>query len=181
MPYEDKMGRKYIFGDFWPIELEPFAYNETKAQEHFPLSKDEVLNKGYRWRDKSAQNYTITHDIKNIPDSISEVSDDITEGVLECLHKGICLDNCTIGFKVLKSELEFYRRMKLPLPRLCPNCRHMQRIQKASPFKLWNRECACDKNHSHHTGKCEIKFETSYSSDRPEIVYCEKCYQQEVY
>jgi len=25
------------------------------------------------------------------------------------------------------------------------------------------------------------EFETAYAPDRPEIVYCEKCYQQEVY
>lgn len=28
---------------------------------------------------------------------------------------------------------------------------------------------------------CQNEFETSYSPDRPEIIYCEKCYQQEIY
>ena len=28
---------------------------------------------------------------------------------------------------------------------------------------------------------CKNKIKTTYSQDRPEIVYCEKCYQQEVY
>ena len=27
----------------------------------------------------------------------------------------------------------------------------------------------------------DIEFETTYSPDRSEIIYCEKCYQQEVY
>jgi hypothetical protein len=36
-------------------------------------------------------------------------------------------------------------------------------------------------NHFHGDKKCEVEFETSYAPDRPEIVYCEKCYQQEVY
>ena len=49
-------------------------------------------------------------------------------------------------------------------------------------MKLWERTCMCDKkDHLHGEKKCEIEFETSYSPDRPEIVYCEKCYQQEVY
>ena len=40
----------------------------------------------------------------------------------------------------------------------------------------------CDKtNHHNHKGKCDVEFETSYAPDRPEIIYCEKCYQQEVY
>ena len=34
--------------------------------------------------------------------------------------------------------------------------------------------------HSHHKGKCPNEFETSYAPDRPEIVYCEQCYQAEV-
>ncbi len=30
------------------------------------------------------------------------------------------------------------------------------------------------------TKQCPNEFETSYAPERPEIVYCEKCYQQEV-
>ena len=30
-------------------------------------------------------------------------------------------------------------------------------------------------------GKCTNEFETSYAPERPEIVYCESCYQKEVY
>jgi hypothetical protein len=77
--------------------------------------------------------------------------------------------------------LQFYRRMNLPLPRLCPNCRHYQRLKQRNPLKLWHRTCMCGKAGHFHTGKCEVEFETSYAPDRPEIVYCEKCYQQEVY
>ena len=35
--------------------------------------------------------------------------------------------------------------------------------------------------HSHGESRCEEKFKTGYSPEREEIVYCEKCYQQEVY
>ncbi len=181
-PYLDKKGRSYVYGDFWPIELSPFTYNETKAQEHFPLTKEEALEKGYRWRDRVFGEYKISFEAKNLPDLIDDVEDGIEDGVIECEHVGKCVDNCTVGFKILKSELEFYRRMKLPLPRLCPNCRHMDRVNRANPFKLWDRVCMCDKqNHTHGEGKCEVEFKTSYSPDSPEIVYCEKCYQQEVY
>jgi hypothetical protein len=47
-------------------------------------------------------------------------------------------------------------------------------------MKLWHRQCMCSKNHPHHGGRCSNEFETSYSPDRKEIVYCEQCYNSEV-
>ncbi len=38
-----------------------------------------------------------------------------------------------------------------------------------------------DKNHFHGVEKCSVGFKTAYAPDRPEIVYCESCYKQEVY
>jgi len=31
------------WGEFFPASLSPFGYNETVAQEYFPLSREEVL------------------------------------------------------------------------------------------------------------------------------------------
>ena len=81
----------------------------------------------------------------------------------------------------------------LPLPRSCPNCRYRVRLEERNPVMSWTRKCDCagkkSKNglyentitHFHGEGGCAVEFKTSYSPDRPEIVYCEKCYQQEVY
>lgn len=35
-------------------------------------------------------------------------------------------------------------------------------------------------NHFHGDNHCPNEFETSYAPERPEIVYCEDCYQNEV-
>jgi len=173
MPYVDKMGNIYKYGEFFPIEESPFAYNDTTAQEFFPLNKEEALKQGYKWHDKEARKYNI--DIKNedIPLYIINVDDDILGKVIECSHKGDCNHQCTEAFKIVPEELSFYKRMGLPLPHLCPNCRHYERLSQRNPMKLWHRSCMKQ--------GCENEFETSYSPDRPEIVYCEKCYQQEVY
>jgi hypothetical protein len=48
-------------------------------------------------------------------------------------------------------------------------------------MKLWHRFCMCEKGNHEHKGSCKNEFETSYSPERQEIVYCEKCYQKEVY
>jgi hypothetical protein len=182
MPYIDSKGRIYKYGEFFPPELSPFCYNETIAQEYFPLIKEEALKQGYKWKDREPRNYEI--DIKNedIPDNIKDITEDIIGKVIECEHQGKCNEQCTEAFKIIEPEYQFYKRMNLPLPHLCPNCRHYQRLKQRNPLKLWHRQCMCDKtNHHNHSGKCEVEFETSYSPDRPEVIYCEKCYQQEVY
>ncbi|MFA6324802.1 MAG: hypothetical protein WCX46_01065 [Candidatus Paceibacterota bacterium] len=163
----------YKYGEFFPPELSPFCYNETIAQEYFPLTKEEALEQGYRWKDKEERNYTI--DIKNedIPDNIEEVDESIINRVIECKNKGNEQTQCTEAFKIIEPEYQFYKRMNLLLPRLCPNCRHYDRLKQRNPLKLWHRQCMKE--------GCTNEFETSYAPDRPEIVYCEKCYQKEVY
>jgi hypothetical protein len=42
MPYIDSKGRVYKYGEFFPSELSPFAYNETIAQEYFSKTKNEI-------------------------------------------------------------------------------------------------------------------------------------------
>ena len=173
MPYVDSLGRIYKYGEFFPSELSPFCYNETIAQEYFPLTKEQAIAQGYKWKDKEERNYNI--DIYNIdiPDNINDVNDDILDKIIECNHKGTCNQQCTEAFKIIPEELQFYKRMNLPLPRLCPNCRHYERLSQRNPMKLWHRSCMKE--------GCSNEFETSYAPERPEIVYCEKCYQGEVY
>ncbi|MES3031949.1 MAG: hypothetical protein V4699_01755 [Patescibacteria group bacterium] len=182
MPYIDAKGIIYKYGEFFPSELSPFAYNETIAQEYFSLSKAEAMKQGYHWQDNEPRNYKIDIENKDIPDNIDEVGDDIVSKVIACGHSGECKDQCTEAFKIIPEEFKFYKRMNLPLPRLCPNCRHYERINQRNPLKLWKRACMCDKSsHFHGDDKCVVEFKTSYAPDRPEIIYCEKCYQQEIY
>ncbi|MFA6585930.1 MAG: zinc-ribbon domain containing protein [Candidatus Paceibacterota bacterium] len=173
MPYIDSKGRIYKYGEFFPPELSPFCYNETIAQEYFPLTKEKALEEGYKWKEKEERNYQIDIKTGDIPNDIKEVNDSIINKVIECEHKGICNEQCTEAFKIIKDELFFYKRMKLPLPRLCPNCRHSNRLKQRNPLKLWHRKCMKE--------GCKNEFETSYSPNRQEIIYCEKCYQQDVY
>ncbi|MFA6273605.1 MAG: hypothetical protein WC662_00390 [Candidatus Paceibacterota bacterium] len=173
LPYVDTNGRIYKYGEFFPPELSPFCYNETIAGEYFPLTKEKALKEGYRWKDSEPRNYKITKKVNELSDEIEEVNDSILEDIIECEHNQKCNENCTQGFRITEEELKFYKRMNLPLPHLCPNCRHYQRLKQRNPLKLWHRKCMKE--------DCNNEFETSYSPDRSEIVYCERCYQQEVY
>jgi len=181
MPYFDKIGRKYVFGEYFPTELSPFAYNETIAYEEEPLSKEEIILKGYSWLDKEKKNYETAINSKNIPDDIKDVDDKICGQVISCQNEGKIETQCTYGYKILPDELAFYKQMNLPVPRHCPNCRYYERLKWANPFKFYERVCMCELKNHNHQGKCKVEFDTMYSPDRPEIIYCKDCYQKEVY
>ena len=199
MPYVDKKGRVYRYGEFFPPELAPFAHNETIIREFFPVKKEEVLANGWLWKDPEPRNYQITLKPGDIPDHIKDVSDSVLSDIIGCEHEGKCDEQCTTAFRLIPQEFAFLKRMGLPLPRLCPNCRHYQRIRQRNPLKLWHRRCECagstsspqagteytyknTADHIHHKKDepCQNEFETTYAPQRPEIVYCEQCYLREV-
>ncbi|MFA6586216.1 MAG: hypothetical protein WCS86_03605, partial [Candidatus Paceibacterota bacterium] len=130
MPYIDSKGRIYRYGEFFPSELSPFCYNETIAQEYFPLTKEEAEEQGYKWKEREERNYNIDIYSKDIPNDIKEVDDTIINKVIECEHKGTCNEQCTEAFKIIGDELSFYKRMNIPIPHLCPNCRHYNRLKQ---------------------------------------------------
>jgi len=192
MPYIDKKGRVYKYGEFFPSELSPFAYNETIAQENFPLTKEQVIERGYSWRDLEVKDYKPTKKSNELPDDIKEATDAITKEIIECEHKGSCSHQCSTAFRIAQQEFQLYQQMNIPLPVLCPNCRFYERLALRNPLKLWHRKCQCagvkSENeiylntirHSHGAEHCPNEFDTSYAPDRKEIVYCEQCYQAEV-
>ena len=164
-----------VYGEFFPPALSPFGYNDTMAMEHFPMTEKEAKEKGFRWQNETSGTYgkeTIPED--KMPQTIDEVTEDVLNQVLVC-------KDCKKNFRITKAEFDFYKRLGLPLPHKDFECRHQDRMKKRNPRKLWPRSCMCGKSHPLHSGaKCENKFETAYSPDRKETVYCETCYQQEV-
>ncbi len=188
----DKKGRVYPFGEFFPTEISPSAYNETLAQEYAPLSKDSVLKQGYRWKDREERKLAVTIVSSELPNRIQDAADDITNELIGCEHKGECLEQCTKAFRIIPQELRFYKNMNLPLPRLCSNCRHYARLKKRNSFDLYQRGCACSGDtsenklyrntirHFHNQSHCPNTFQSTYAPERPDVVYCERCYVAEV-
>ncbi len=158
------------YGEFFPFSVSPFPYWDTVAQEHFPLTKEQVLAKGYNWREPTERKYSVTKNYSDLPNTITEVTDEILKETISCEHNSECAEQCTKAFKIIPAELKFYREMNIPLPTLCYQCRHASRVKTRNPLKLWDRTCA----------KCSAPIKTSYSPERPEIVYCESCYNAEV-
>jgi len=192
VPYKDKDGRIYKYGDYFPPEHSMWAYNESLIQQYFPLKKEEVKKCNFSWHNPPERDYQITLKTKDLPNHIKDVDDSVLNEIIECEHNGKeCNQQCSTAFRILPNELQFYRQMNITLPRLCPNCRHYERLKKINPPKLWHRKCMCNgvesynkeyKNtikHSHGDSPCMNEFETAISDERREIVYCKKCYQAE--
>lgn len=183
IPYTDTAGRAYCFGEFFPPELSPFSYNESIASEYYPMDNKGISRSGFSWRATETREYTITKNAEDLPNDIQDVPDAIVQETIGCLHAAHCGDPCTTAFRITAQELQFYRRMKVPLPRLCPNCRHYEKISYRNPLnvRLWERRCMCTQSEHHHEGgTCPNQFQTPYTPERPEMVYCEQCYQAEV-
>ncbi len=167
VPYIDKQGKTYYFGEFFPIEISPFAYNESIAQDYFLIDEKIAKEKGYLWREYVPNTYKTTIKGEDLPETIAEVNDSILNEVIEC-------EVTKKPFKILEQELSFYRRLNLPLPSVHPDERHNKRLKLRNPIVLRKRMC--------FFGDKEVF--TTYlpeSEGGPKKVVCTEHYNQEIY
>ena len=155
---------KKEFGEFFPIALAPFAYNESAGYDYIlpSLNKEEAVALGYRWKDEDPKEYkpqTFT-----VPLKITDVTESIMNELLACTK-------CGKNFKITKQELIFYKQNNVPIPIACFDCRHRARLLRRGPRVLYDRACQL----------CNAPIKTIYAPERPEMVYCEACYLATVY
>lgn len=151
------------WGEFFPISISPFAYNETMANEFFPMTKEEITQKDLKFKEVEIGN-TYQGQAVEIFDNIKDLKDSILEQILSCEATGR-------PYKLTAKELQFYKQHAIPAPTKSPEQRHLDRMKLRNPRKLWGRKC----------NNCSIPIQTSYSPDRLEKVYCEDCYLKEIY
>lgn len=185
MPYVDANGSIYRYGEFFPIEFSPFGYNNTQAQEYFPLTQTEALAKGYSWIEVPQGKYEVTDNADILRKDIKEISEKILKEVIAC-------NTCSNVYRIMPEELRFLKNEGLAIPQSCPDCRHTKRASQRLKETLHQRDCMCAGTHdatgqykntaSHRHGDtiCKEQFKTGYSPTSKTIVYCEQCYQQEV-
>ena len=154
------------WGEFFPLAFSPFGYSQSRAKEYYPLTKEEAVSRNIPWSDYEAQKPQVDRIIpaSKLPDAISDVPDDILNWAIKC-------EVTNRPFKIIKYELDFYRKIGLPIPRRHPDQRYEDRMAVRNPRKLWHRKC----------DKCHKPVETSYAPDRKAIIYCEPCYLKTVY
>lgn len=140
------------WGEFFPASISPFAYNESIANEYQPLTKEEVIKRGLKWLDEP------TYPQKDWNPNQEEIN---INSVLYC-------SKSYKPYKLTKYEIEFYQRMNLTIPRLCPDQRHLQRMSARATRELFTGNCfQCKK---------EILSANFCLSER---VFCEDCFPEE--
>jgi hypothetical protein len=157
-----QMQKNKEWGEFFPIKISQFAFNETVAQEYFPMQKEKIIEMGGKWKEESQKDYQPQR--INITTDIKEVEDKICYEILACEITGK-------NFRIIPQELAFYKKMNLPIPTKHPDQRHLERIKQRNPRQLWPRKCA----------SCKKSILTSYPETNPTKIYCEECYLKEIY
>lgn len=150
------------YGEFFPTSLSPFAYNETVAQEYFPLDEEQAKRLHYRWQ---------ARDIGKRGEPCSKIPDTIDDIPSEIANQTLCCEQCHAHYKVVPQELSIYWERRIPIPRMCLDCRYIARLRAKNPLMLRRTTCQ----------NCGKEIQTSFPSDAPERVYCEECYLKEVY
>ncbi len=151
------------WGLFFPIKYSPHCYNESLSSEYYPLTKEEVTKKGWNWHEEDGDS-AYEGPVVEISDDVDDVPEDITEKILRCKKS-------SKFYKIMPQELKFYKTIGIPLPRICPDQRHKDRMEIRNPRQLWDRKC----------DKCGVDLKSTYDPKKTETIYCEKCYLETVY
>jgi hypothetical protein len=104
--------------------------------EYFPLDRRDVLAKHlYGWSDYEPPFPKVEKIIpaNKLPDNISDIPDDILNWAIEC-------EVTDKPFRIIKQELEFYRKHNLPIPCRHPDQRHLDRMKLRNPKKLYDKK-----------------------------------------
>ena len=159
-----QMKERKEYGEFFPMKSSAFAYNDTIAQNFFPLSEEQAKMRELKWNQVQSNAYQITKKSGDLPDHIKDAPDEILNEVIEC-------PTCKKGFKIIKAELDFLRNMNFPLPRKCPFCRIQEKFNRwVKQLRLYKRICS----------KCGAEFGTHYPLEEVKDILCKSCYNKEV-
>ncbi len=150
------------WGNNFPINHSPFAYNLSMAQEYYPLSQAQVASRGYRWEE--FENSPSPHQSGwAAPDKIDEVNE------VEALSQLIKCEESGRLFRLQKAELAFYKNQGIPVPVLHHDVRfYRRRNQRRNPRRLFARQC----------NYCGEELLSTYATDMPYTLACEDCYSK---
>jgi hypothetical protein len=152
------MRRFNEWGKFFPVSISPFAYNETVAQEYFPLNSKLAAKKGYAWTDQLGHEKYLGHAVE-LPDNIEDIDQSYARKILKCKTSGEL-------YRLTDLELELYKKMGVAAPKKCPNQRHLERMNLRNKRKFFQDKCS----------KCGIEISVTAKPGKYANIFCKKCY-----
>lgn len=170
----EHMRKHREWGEFFPMQISPWGYNDTAANDYYPLAKEVATERGLSWAPVLKRDYPKPDGLnviraEEIPRSAMDVDESFTNKIFLCEVTGK-------AFRILVPELRFYKNAYAALPRKCPEQRHKERLTRLSPRELWRRQC--DNVLDESDARCVNCFETPFSPEGNERVYCEECYRR---
>jgi ribosomal protein S27E len=155
-------------GEFFPVNMSTFCYNETMAQDNRPLTKEEASARWWQWQEQEFF-VNIPEGMeriqwKDLPLTIEEIDDDI-------IHKVIICEETGKPFRIIKQELEFYRKHNIPLPTKHQDARQIEVLKKRMPKRFHIIQC----------NKCNQETLSVYHDNSWYNVWCESCYNKEIF
>jgi len=154
------------WGQYFPKDICTFGYNETIAMDHFPITKEEALSKGYKWCDYEMplQKVEKTISPNDVPDSIKDIPETIINWAIVC-------ETTNKPFNITKQELAFYKKHDIPCPRIKPDQRHANRMKKRPEYRLDITNCS----------KCQRSIYSNITTGITNPKYCEDCFKNLIY
>ena len=74
--------------------------------------------------------------------------------------------NCDKDFVIEAEDFDFYKKIGVPVPTWCPECRMIRRMSWRNESSLYRRNC----------GLCKKPIITMYAPDSPFRIYCHECW-----
>ncbi|EKE26261.1 MAG: hypothetical protein ACD_4C00352G0001 [uncultured bacterium (gcode 4)] len=132
----EHMKKTWEWWEFFPTSISPFWYNETIAQDYYPLEKEQAVKKWFTWSDYEKQNWYNWEfyellDISQYDEN--KVTKEIAEkNIKELLNWILKCEVSNKPYRIIKEELEFYKKNSLPIPKRHPDQRHLDRMKLRS-------------------------------------------------
>jgi len=160
-----KMKSTGEYDHFFPGHFAANPYDESWASFHWPLSREEQKQWGFRLKTVQEKRSNQALDPSLIPDDSQHVDDSLASQIF--------WDSITKKpFQIQKTDIFFAKKMKIPFP----YTHYIRRIQenfKWMPFTGTTRATSC--------GKCQHPIQTSWPLIYDNRILCEGCYKREVY
>lgn len=148
------------WGEFFPQQISPFGYDESTAFDLLPLNQEQAVALGFRWRGADKREYR---------PATAAVPSRLSETALSAVNELYACRGCSRNFRITTAELNLYRKLEVPPPDRCFQCRHRARVKQRNPARLWERACT----------RCGVELYSTYAPDGAALIHCEECYLRE--